>query len=75
MTGLPLIIAFIVAIVLMIVMISKFKIHPFISIMCVSLILGLIAGIPIVDRVEGDFRLAPPIAPYVPVGYTALHQL
>ena len=27
------------------------------------------------DRVEGDFRLAPPIAPYVPVGYTALHQL
>ena len=26
-------------------------------------------------QVEGDFRLAPPIAPYVPVGYTALHQL
>lgn len=39
MTGFPLIIAFIVAIVFMIVAISKFKIHPFLSIMGVSLIL------------------------------------
>ena len=31
MTGLPLIIAFIIAIVVMIVAISKFKIHPFLS--------------------------------------------
>ena len=46
MTGFPLIIAFIVAIVFMIVAISKFKIHPFLSIMGVSLILGLVAGIP-----------------------------
>ena len=45
MTGLPLIFAFIIAIVVMIVMISKFKIHPFISIMSISLILGLLAGI------------------------------
>ena len=49
MTGFPLIIAFIIAIILMIVMISKFKIHPFVSIMCISLVLGLVAGIPIVD--------------------------
>ena len=48
MTGFPLIIAFIVAIVFMIVAISKFKIHPFLSIMGVSLILGLVAGIPLV---------------------------
>ena len=34
----------------MIVAISKFKIHPFLSIMGVSLILGLVAGIPLVDR-------------------------
>lgn len=50
MTGLPLIIAFIIAIVVMIVAISKFKIHPFLSIMGVSLILGLVAGIPLVDQ-------------------------
>jgi len=47
MTGLPLIIAFVVAIVVMIVAISKFKLHPFLAIMGVSLILALIAGIPL----------------------------
>ena len=49
MTGLPLILLFVLAIVVMIVMISKFKIHPFISIMLISLVLGIAAGIPIVD--------------------------
>ena len=43
MTGFPLIIAFVLAIVVMIVAISKYKIHPFLSIMSVSLILALIA--------------------------------
>ena len=47
MTGLPLIIAFIVAIVLMILLISKLKVHPFLAIMGVSLLLALIAGIPL----------------------------
>ena len=41
MTGFPLIIAFVLAIVVMIVAISKYKIHPFLSIMSVSLILAL----------------------------------
>ncbi len=45
MTGIPMILAFLVAIVIMIVAISKFKIHPFLSIMAVSLLLGLVAGI------------------------------
>ena len=49
MTGFPLIIAFVLAIVVMIVAISKFKVHPFLSIMSVSLILALIAGIPLGD--------------------------
>ena len=49
MTGIPLIIAFIVAIVVMIIAISKFKIHPFLSIMAVSLILALVAGIPLAE--------------------------
>lgn len=47
MTGFPLIIAFVIAVILMIVAISKFKVHPFLSIMGVSLLLALIAGIPL----------------------------
>lgn len=49
MNGIPLIIAFIVAIALMIFCISKLKIHPFLSIMGVSLILAIVAGIPLKD--------------------------
>ena len=49
MTGLPLIIAFVVAIIIMILAISKLKIHPFISIMGISLIFAIIAGIPLVE--------------------------
>ena len=47
MTGLPLILAFVAAIVVMIVAISKFKVHPFLAIMGVSLILALLAGLPL----------------------------
>jgi len=47
MTDFPLIIAFVVAVILMIVAISKFKVHPFLSIMSVSLLLALVAGIPL----------------------------
>ena len=54
MTGLPLILAFWVAIVIMIVMISKLRIHPFISIMLVALALGLVAGIPLIDHKLAD---------------------
>ncbi len=49
MTGLPLIIVFVLAIVVMIVAISKYKIHPFISIMTVSLLLALLAGISLTE--------------------------
>ena len=47
MTGLPLIIAFVIAIVLMILLISKLKVHPFLAIMAVSLLLAIVAGIPL----------------------------
>lgn len=47
MTGVPLIIAFVVAIALMIIAISKWHIHPFLSIMCVSILLAIVAGIKI----------------------------
>ena len=43
LTGIWLLVAFVLAIVLMIVAISKWKIHPFLSIMGVSLILALLA--------------------------------
>lgn len=55
MSGIPFLIVFILAIVVMIVLISKFKVHPFISILLVSLVLGLIGGIPLVDQtVDGN---------------------
>lgn len=54
MTGVPFIIVFAFAIVLMIVMISKWRIHPFISIMLVAVGLGLIGGIPLVNKIDDD---------------------
>lgn len=47
MSGIGLIIALIVAIIVMILAISKFKIHPFFSLMGVSLILAIVVGIPL----------------------------
>ena len=47
MSGLALIIVFLLAIVIMIVAISKYKVHPFLAIMGISLILALLAGIPL----------------------------
>ncbi len=49
MSGIPLFITFIVAILLMILAISKLKIHPFLSIMTVALLFAVAAGIPLVD--------------------------
>lgn len=49
MSGIPLIIAFVVAIVLMILLISKFKVHAFISLMLVSLLFAIVAGIKLAD--------------------------
>ncbi|MBR0266623.1 MAG: GntP family permease [Clostridia bacterium] len=54
MTGVPLIIAFVIAIVIMILLISKLKVHPFLAIMAISLVLGIIAGIPLVDKTLED---------------------
>ena len=53
MTGIPFVIVFVIAIIAMIVMISKFKIHPFLSILLVSMVLGIIGGIPVADTVDG----------------------
>ena len=49
MTGIPLIIAFVVAIAAMILLISKLKVHPFLAIMGIALVLAILAGIPLND--------------------------
>jgi len=49
MTGIPLLIAFVVAIIIMIVAISKFHIHAFLSLMGVSLLFALVAGVKLTD--------------------------
>ncbi len=47
MTGIPLLIVFCLAIIIMIVAISKFKIHPFLSLMGTSLLLAIVVGLPL----------------------------
>ena len=49
MSGITLIITFAISIVVMILAISKFKLHPFLAIMGTSLVLGMIVGIPLKD--------------------------
>lgn len=70
MTGFPLIIVFVLAIIVMIVMISKFKIHPFVSIMLISLLLGIIAGIPIVDKTLDDGTKISGLANVIGAGFS-----
>ena len=55
----------------MIFMISKFKVHPFVSIMCVSLVLGIIAGIPIVDRTLEDGTQVSGLANVIGAGFSS----
>jgi GntP family gluconate:H+ symporter len=52
MEGPALVAILIAAIVVMIVMISKFKIHPFVSLFTVALLMGLAAGMPLLDAVN-----------------------
>ena len=56
MIGMPFLIAFIAAIVVMLLMISRWKIHPFLSIMTIALALALLAGLPLpqVPKVIGE---------------------
>ena len=70
MTGIPFLIVFVLAIIVMIVMISKYKIHPFLSIMLVSLILGLIGGIPLVNGTDADGNTIKGIATIIGDGFS-----
>lgn len=71
MTGLPLIFLFIAAIVVMIVMISKLNVHPFIAIMSISIVLGLLAGIPLVNRTAEDGTVTQGLANVIGAGFSA----
>lgn len=70
MTGIPLIIAFVLAIVIMIVAISKWKVHPFLAIMGVSFVLALLAGIPLVDTANADGTTTSGIATVIGAGFS-----
>ena len=69
MSGFPLILAFVAAIVLMILAISKWKIHPFLSIMGIS-VLGLVAGVPLVNRTAADGAVTPGLANVIGSGFS-----
>jgi GntP family gluconate:H+ symporter len=71
MSGLPLIIVFVLAIIVMIVAISKFKVHPFLAIMGVSLILAILAGIPFVDTVGEDGETISGIPSVIGAGFSS----
>jgi GntP family gluconate:H+ symporter len=71
MTGWPLIVVFIIAVVAMIYMISRLKIHAFLSLMIVSLVFGLLAGIPLVD-VTVDGKTTPGIVSLIGAGFSGI---
>lgn len=70
MTGIPLILAFVLAIVVMIVAISKWKVHPFLAIMGISLILALLAGIPLADVKNADGTTTSGIPSVIGAGFS-----
>ena len=70
MTGVPFLIVFIIAIIAMIVMISKFKIHPFLSILLVSMILGLVGGIPFANVTDAEGNTINGIATVIGSGFS-----
>lgn len=70
MNGLCLILLFVVTVVLMILMISRYNVHPFIAIMSLSLLFGILAGIPLVDKTIDGERVAG-IATIVGRGFSA----
>ena len=68
MTGLPLILLFVLTVAMMIVIIARWKVHPFIAIMSLSLLFGLAAGIPLTDHTENG-NVTPGIASVIGNGF------
>jgi len=72
MTGIALIIAFLISIVVMVLAISKLKVHPFLAIMGVAVVLGLLAGIPLVNQVNEQGETVTGIAGIMGQGFSAI---
>lgn len=70
MAGLSLVIIFVISIVVMILAISRLKIHPFLSIMSVSLALGLLAGIPLINTTAPDGKTIMGLANVIGTGFS-----
>ncbi len=71
MSGIPFLIIFVLAIIVMILMISKFKVHPFLSILLVSMVLGVIGGIPLVNTTTADGVTVDGIATVIGNGFSS----
>lgn len=71
MTGISFLIVFIIAIIVMVLLISKFNVHPFLSILLVSVVLGLIGGIPLNDVTADNGEVTKGIASVVGEGFSS----
>ena len=69
MVGISLLVALFITIVIMILAISKLKIHPFLAILGVSLLFGLVAGIPLVNKTV-DGKTIDGIATVIGLGFS-----
>ena len=68
MGGLGLLITFFIAIVVMILMISRWRVHPFLAILGIALVYGLIGGIPLTDQDDDT----PGIATVIGEGFSGI---
>jgi GntP family gluconate:H+ symporter len=55
----------------MIVSISKWKIHPFLSLMAISLVFGIVAGIPLVNKTAADGTVTQGLANVIGAGFSS----
>ena len=70
MTGIALILVFLASIVVMVLAISKWRVHPFLAIMATAIFLGIVAGIPLV--IDGSATAAGTLVNNVGIGFSAI---
>jgi len=71
MTGIPFLIVFVVVIVLMVLAMARWKIHPFYAILIASLLLGIVAGVPLVDHTVDGVKV-PGIVTVIGQGFSGI---
>lgn len=70
MQGFPLIVVFIISVIIMVLAISRYKIHPFLSIMGISVVFGLLAGIPLLDVKDAAGKTTLGLANVIGAGFS-----